>query len=491
MHSARPQLCATVTGRTTEELRARRNAARGADLVELRLDSVPQPDVAGALRDRPTPVIVTCRPAWEGGAFRGSEQERRLLLERALQLGADYVDVEWQAGFHDLVRRDSTRVVLSMHDFAGVPSDLADRYRAMRGTGAAVVKVAVTATRLMDMLPLMNLDSASGGARRVTVAMGAAGVASRILAARFGSCWTYAGEDAAPGQIDLDRMLGEYRFHRLSAACEVYGVVGRPIGHSLSPAMHNAGFEALGRDAVYVPLEAADADDFIAFATAVGVGGASVTAPYKQAMVARASETDEISRRVGALNTLKQQEGRWIGCNTDVAGFLEPLERRLVLGGLRAAVIGAGGAARAVAVALAGRGVRVAICARDCRKAEPVARLAGGVVQELPPAPGSWDLLVNTTPVGTHPDVTATPVPGAALDGRLVYDLVYNPRQTRLLAEAAAAGCDTIGGLEMLAAQAVRQFEWWTGDRPSFELFMEAGERRLAQMAGATAGAVA
>jgi 3-dehydroquinate dehydratase/shikimate dehydrogenase len=470
-----------VTGETTEELRARRDAASRADLVELRLDYVRQPDVAGALAGRRVPVIVTCRPGWEGGTFLGSEEERRRLLEQALELGAEYVDIEWRAAFGDLVRvRGGRGILLSMHDFAGVPRDLVERYRQMRSTGAAVVKVAVAAKTLCDILPLAELRRTDPSGRCALIAMGMAGMASRVLAAKLGCCWTYAGDAVAPGQVGLDRMLDEFGFRGITPATDIYGVVGKPIGHSLSPAMHNVGFAAAGLNAAYLPLEAADVDDFVGFSTALGLRGASVTAPYKQTLLGRVDEIDELSRQIGAINTVRIGNGRWLGRNTDVAGFLEPLECRLPIAGLRAAIVGAGGAARAAAVALASRGARVTVCARDPRQAAAVARLTGARARGLPPQRGSWDILVNTTPVGIYPDVEATPLAGVTLDGRLVYDLVYNPPATRLLRDARAAGCETIGGLEMLVAQAVRQFEWWTGERPSPELFADAARRRLA-----------
>ncbi len=483
MQRMQAKLCATVTGRTTDELRARRDSVVGADLVELRLDHVRDPDVDGALAGRRQPVVVTCRPVWEGGRFQGSEEERRRLLERALDSGAEYVDIEWRAGFDDLLSaRRGRNIVLSAHDFDGVPGDLADRHHAMSASGAEVVKMAVRAGSLCDMLPLLDLPEPDDGQSRVLVAMGPAGVASRLLPDRFGSCWTYAGDGVAPGQIGLPRMLEEFRVHQVTAGTEVYGLLGAPVGHSLSPAMHNAGFAAVERDAVYVPLEATDVEDFWTLAARLGVRGASVTAPFKEKVIAGLASRDPLVEQVGAANTLLAFDGGWRGLNTDVPGFLQPLEGRIALDGCRAVVLGAGGVARGVAVALAGCGARVSVCARNARQAAEVARIAGAQAAGLPPQPGSWDLLVNTTPVGTYPDVDASPLPGAPFDGRLVYDLVYNPRETRLLAEATAAGCETIGGLSMLVAQACRQFEWWTGSAAPVDVFQRAAERRLAAM---------
>ena len=478
------QLCATVTAETTAELRARRDEACDADLVELRLDTVRDLDLEGALADRTRPVLVTCRPVWEGGQFTGSEDERHAILRRALELGADWVDLEWRGGFEALIaERRGRNIVLSMHDFEGTPGDLEDRYRFMRGTGAEVVKLAVLSRSAGDVVRLLRLGRARRGERLVFVGMGPAGIPTRLLPAHFGSCWTYAGEAVAPGQVCLSEMVHRYRFKRTSASTVVYGVAGTPIGHSLSPPMHNAGFEAAGLDAVYVPFEAVDADDLMVLADALGVAGLSVTAPFKESILDHVRHVDALGQQVGAVNTVRADHEGWVGLNTDVPGFLAPLDARGDPRGVRSTVLGAGGAARAVAVALASRGAKVTVCARRPERAAVVARLVGGTVGTLPPRPGSWDLLVNTTPIGTAPGITQTPVPAASLwGGKTVYDLVYNPGRTRLLREATTAGCETIGGLDMLVAQAVRQFAWWSGTRPSAELFRTAAVTALGEL---------
>ena len=484
------RICVTVSAATTEELRRRRNEAfaQGADLVEVRLDSVRDPDVAAILAHRPGHVIVTCRPRWEGGAFLGSEDERRRFLREALTLGAEYVDVEWNAGFDEIQRaRNGRGIIVSLHDFDGVPADLADRVRAMRGVGSEIVKVATTATRLGDVIPLLALAADSEDTPLLAIAMGTPGLVTRVCAARFGSPWTYAGDGVAPGQVPIDRLLRDFRFRTIGTDTDLYGIVGRPIGHSLSPVMHNAAFDTIGRNAVYLPFEAADADDFLSFADALRVHGTSVTAPFKRALFERATNVDDLSRRVGALNTLQRDPTGWRGTNTDVPGFLAPLAGYDRLRDSRVAVLGAGGAARAVVVALASSTQKITVCARDVQAAARVAALVGVQAAPIPPPPGSWDLLVNTTPVGTAPHVDETLVPARDLDGSLVYDLVYNPRETRLLREAAAMGCQTIGGLEMLIAQAQQQFSQWTQHEVAADVFRAAAERRLSEEAGVSA----
>lgn len=509
-------VCETVQA---EGAAALREAARttAADLVEYRLDGLADPDPRAVLAGRPRPAIVTCRPVWEGGRFTGSEEARERLLTGAAEAGAEFVDVEWRAPWRArFARRWADRMVLSIHDFAGIPTDLPDLVGAMAATGAAVVKVAVLVTRLADLLPLLALRrTLPPGQRLVVIGMGPAGWPSRILAARFGSCWTYGGEGAAPGQLAARRLLEEFRVRRLTEATAVYGLVGRPIGHSLSPAMHNAAFAAAQLDAVYVPFEAADFADFLAVVDALGVRGVSVTAPFKGEACAAAGRpaegpfADAIGRAasglaaaaggapllslaaapfrdeagndsgrarpapadlsaggLAAVNTLRREDdGGWAGLNTDIEGFLAPLSA-VPLEGRRASILGAGGATAAVAMALARRGARVTVHAR---RPEAARRLAAAGVRpgEWPPAAGSWDLLVNATPAGTWPDVDVLPIPAEALAGdltsTLVYDLVYNPRETALLRAARARGAATICGLDMLVAQAAGQWTWWTG----------------------------
>jgi 3-dehydroquinate dehydratase/shikimate dehydrogenase len=474
------KLCVTVTADTTAELRTRRDQLTDADLIELRLDTVRDPSAAAALAGRRKPVIVTCRPKAQGGHFQGSEEERRAILSEALALGAEFVDLEWQGGCADLMdRTGGRRVVLSHHDFSGMPADLPNLAQAMLASGAEVVKIAVTAARLSDCVTLRAL----GRKTRVPmalVAMGDAGIPSRVLASWMGSCWTYAGDGVAPGQISADRMHDEFGFRRIGARTEVYGVLGKPVTHSVSPAMHNAAFRATHRDAVYLPLAAADFEDFTSFADAVGLRGASVTAPFKVNAFERADECDPVSRRIQSVNTLRRDGLRWLGCNTDVSGFLAPLESSMHLRGARAVVLGAGGAARSVSVALAAAGMRVTIAARREDQAKAVAALTDSAIAAWPPDPAAWDLLVNATPVGTAPRNGESPLPGYLFHGdKIVYDLVYNPPRTKLLSDAANAGCRTIGGLDMLVAQAQAQFEWWTGQRPAARVMRDAALARL------------
>ena len=466
----------TVTGADTEAMRAARTAAEPhADLVELRLDSMAQPDPEGTLAGRQKPVIVTCRPRREGGMFEGPEDERLRILCRAQKLGAEFIDVEWDAPLERyLHRRGGKGVIVSRHIFDRTPADAAALLDDLLARGAEVGKLAVMTETLADLRTLLH--AVRPDASSVLIGMGACGVATRVLGCRFGSRWTYAGPSIAPGQLPVSRLLQEFHFRRIEANAAVYGVIGRPVSHSLSPAMHNAGFAARGMNAVYVPLETADLDGLRTLAADLNLKGLSVTIPFKTDVLPLLDEVDETAAAAGAVNTIAIKDGRWIGTNTDADGFLEPLRARVPeLRGRRAVILGAGGAARGVGLALRQQGATVAIAARRGDAARQVAAAIGCDVAEWPPAQRSWDLLVNATPAGSR----AQPgMPCDVLldggDGQVVYDLVYDPAPTALMRAAEASGLTVLGGLDMLVAQAERQFEIWTGGRPPRGLFAQA-----------------
>jgi 3-dehydroquinate dehydratase/shikimate dehydrogenase len=460
----------TVTGSTMAEILRARDGAAG-DMIEIRADYVRDLDVAGLLTGRKLPVIFTCRAAWEGGHFAGSEGERLAILGEAIRLGAEYVDLEWKADRRSLPRGTPGQIVLSHHDFTETPGDLADRVRAMLAESPDVLKISTMAKSLADTQRLREAGTLD--VPHVAIAMGAFGTISRVCPRLFGSLWTYSGT-AAPGQTTPSDLIDGYRVGAQSATTDLFAIAGAPLGHSASPAMHNRAFAALGIDAVYVPLESADADEWLRAADVFGVQGASVTAPLKTEMHRRVRLDDDLARVTGSVNTLKRSNGGWVGRNFDVPGFLAPFRTRAMsLRGARAVVVGAGGSARTAVHALKAEGAHVEIAARRHDRAEALAAEQGVGVSAWPPGPG-WDLLVNTTPVGTWPAANESPLDPADVRGRAVYDLVYNPSETTLLRIARDAGAATISGLEMLVGQACHQFEWWTGRQAPRDVMMQA-----------------
>jgi 3-dehydroquinate dehydratase / shikimate dehydrogenase len=471
------QIVEVVTGPSMAQLVADRDRATG-DVVELRLDLVDAPDVQGALEGRKKPVIVTCRAAWEGGGFAGSEEDRIDLLAEAVAYGAEFVDIEARADRRRLPTLGDTRLIVSFHDFSGFPDDLDSRVASMRSSPHDIVKVAVTASRLRDCVRLRDLMASD--LPHIAIAMGGAGQLTRLFPTAFGSLFTYGGK-TAPGQVSAADLRDVFRVPAQTNATKLYGVAGFPLKHSASPAMHNPALASCGIDGVYVPFETADAADLLAVADAFGVQGLSVTAPLKTDTYARVSSADPVAREIGAINTLRPVADGWEGRNFDVAGFLSPFDQASRdLSFQRAVVLGAGGAARTAVWALRSRGAKVSVSARNAAKARVLANEFGTDLGPWPPEPG-WNLLVNTTPVGTWPASSDMPIDATAVRGDCVYDLIYNPTETALLHAARASGAETIGGLEMLVGQACLQFEWWTGQPAPRAIMFRAAEAFVAR----------
>jgi 3-dehydroquinate dehydratase/shikimate dehydrogenase len=356
----------------------------------------------------------------------------------------------------------------------------------MAASGASLLKIATRANRLSDNLVIAEVLRHAARRRQdvCALAMGRVGIPSRVLGPLWGSWMTFAslpgGEPTADGQLPADQLVDLYRVRRIGPDTQIYGVLGRPLAHSLSPRLHNSVFAAQNRDAVYLPLEASDIEDFLRFYEAVPLQGASVTIPFKEEVHARSASLSVDADRTGAVNTVLRRDGFWHGENTDIEGFLRPLRRRAHVGKLRAVVLGAGGAARAVVYALTSNGASVCVVARNPAKGQHLAREFAAEHAPWGQLKGlSWNLLVNATPVGMHPDVEASPVPAEWLTGEWVYDLVYNPRETRLLQDAARRGCRVIGGCEMFLAQAVKQQALWFGAQPPEDVMQAALDEGL------------
>jgi 3-dehydroquinate dehydratase/shikimate dehydrogenase len=456
---------------TDGALAALHRVAGRADLAEIRLDAMQAFDLDRLLDHPPCPVIITFRPVREGGLYEGPEDERIAMLRRAAELGAQYVDVE-----HDALDRlgdlPPERVIASYHHFGETPVDVASIHRRLVESGAGTVKVAVTAGHILDTVPVLRLLR-DATVPTIALSMGERGVLTRILAPKFGTPLTYAADDggpeAAPGQITLALMRDLYRVDRIGPATEVYGVMADPVGHSLSPRIHNAAFSEIDYDAVYLPLWVeGDPAEFVRAMREFDVGGYSVTIPHKQAVMAAADEIEPVARRIGAVNTLQRRaDGSLLATNTDWTAGLAAIEAVVGEGwlrGKRALQLGAGGVGRAMAFGLAERGARVTLADVDADRAEA---LAGELGAETCPADAvvdvACDLLLNCTPVGMHPQTDASPVPRDVLhEDLVVYDAVYNPAETGLLREAREAGCRTVSGLDHFVRQAVEQFELWT-----------------------------
>jgi len=495
----RTKLCVSLAEETCAGvLQAMHSLPRGVELVEVRFDHLrggagpSLEDVRAVCTGKDRPIIATNRPPREGGLYRGTELGRLAVLRQAAEHGADYVDIELDS-VAALGSVGRARRIVSYHNFQETPAELEAIHRRCAQTGADVVKIAVRARDIVDTLPVLDLlERYAAEVPTIALSMGEEGIPTRVLAAKYGAFLTYAslaqGRESADGQVPHTEMEQMYRFHRIGPGTRVYGVAANPVAHSMSPTVHNAAFAEAGLDAVYLPFRVQEPAPFLDGYQARDLGGLSVTIPHKEAMVPLMDEVDELTRRIGALNTVLIRQGRRFGSNTDVPAAMASLEAAAARAALRTLaqstvlLVGAGGAARAIAYGLCGRVKRLVIANRTVGRAQRLAAETGaeacGLEEMVRLKP---EIIINTTSVGMFPGVDETPVPASMLRrGMVVFDAVYNPPRTRLLREAERAGCVTASGLDWFVGQAAAQFKTWTGLEPPVERMREALEARLA-----------
>jgi 3-dehydroquinate dehydratase/shikimate dehydrogenase len=471
-------VCGVIAAGNAREMKAQvRLGLQRTSTLELRLDYLSDVRELGAFlawlgRERPRAVLIaTCRSRPGGGLFRGTRQVQIEILQAAVKAGCGWCDVEIETAKHISSRELRrallpARVMISHHDFRKTPRNLGAIISKLSRAGGHAVKIAAHTDSISDSARICKL--ARGRRNVVAIPMGEMGMAGRILSVRAGSALAYAsvGEATAPGQLSLEAMQGMYRAGRITKRTRVYGVIGDPIGHSLSPLLHNTAFHARKINAVFVPFLVHDLRDFLPGIESFGVAGFAVTIPHKEKILRYLDDCDPLAARIGAVNTVViRGPGRLYGYNTDYVGVLRSLESRMHLAGSRVLLVGAGGAARAAAFALVQAGSIVCVCARSPERARSLARAAGaqvvardGLTREY------FDAIVNCTPIGMQPQA-GSPLTMAELNCRVVMDMVYRPRETELLRIARKKGIDTISGVEMFLAQGVAQYEIWTGER--------------------------
>ncbi len=490
-------ICVSI-GRTRHKmmiLEHQHLAQRGAELVELRLDYLTHlPDLGRLLKDRPTPVIVTIRRAEDKGRWRDAEEQRQRLLRQAIVQGVEYVDLELDVATQ--VRRyGNTKRIISYHNFNETPDDLADIHARMTKLDPDIIKLATMANSPSDMVRMLQLVKHSS-VPTAGFCMGEFGLASRVLCGKYGSPLTYAtfnkDRELAPGQLSFEEMKHLYRYDQINAETQVFGVLGDPLAQSLSPLIHNAAYQHLGLNAVYVPFRVpkdtlkATLRDF----DWLDVRGYSVTIPHKEEVLGTAPRLDESVQSIGAANTLwRDAGGEWHATNTDYLAALQTMslglgeeaDNHFVLGGRKVLMLGAGGVAKAIGAGAVKNGSAVMIASRSHTRAKELAEKLGcqHVLWENRGAQFA-DVLINCTPVGMHPNVEDTPFADNWMrDGMLVFDTIYNPENTLLIKQAKQRECRTVTGLEMFVRQAAAQFVLLTGQEAPIDHLREVLRRHL------------
>ena len=497
------KICISICAQTADDLLSKIGRAQPlADVVEVRFDCLAPSEIRLAIaRISSQPelsnyLLATFRPIKQGGGRDLSFKERKQFWTRDINKafwGGDFeedvIDLSVPANWRNRIG--------SVHEDDIRPLDVEAVYERLKTTGASVLKIALSAEDATDSIRVWALLEKATKEKMplIPIAMGEAGKWTRILGLAHGAFMTYAsletGSETASGQISAEDMANTFRVKEINEKTEVYGIIAGDTSYSVSPWMHNAAFKEAGMNRVFVPLQTNDLDEFMRLMVdddtrevELNFRGFSVTNPHKRSILEHLHKIDEAAKNIGAVNTVKIEDGELSGYNTDAPGFIAPLKK--VLGdvkGARVAIAGAGGAARACAYALKQEGADVTIFARRHRRAERLAEEFGVSVGNSNNSfrPGTVDILVNATPLGTKGGETeATIATASQMNGiKLVYDLVYNPIQTRLIREARIAGVAALGGLDMVLAQGRKQFEIWTGETAPTNVMAAAIKRKL------------
>lgn len=482
----------------TEKLlaHARREIQEGERFLEFRLDYLPDPyQGVAAIREflsecPEATVLATCRRHQNHGRFNGSIEEQIHVLEAAGQAGARAVDLEIESAENVTAKLDALRstsfFIVSYHNFESTPA-MDAVLRRMLKVDADAYKLVTTARKPSDMYRVLSICRAQPKTKLIVLAMGEIGFPSRILSTAFGSLYTYAAplsaEGTAAGQVCARQLRNLYRVEKFSRAGKIYGVIADPVRHSLSPALHNRAFQARRLDAVYLPflVHPPHLKDFMVLAEKLPLAGFSVTIPHKQRILRYLDTIDPLARRIGAVNTVWRKAGKWRGTNTDVAGVINPLSKRLKIGKSSVLIVGNGGAARGAAFSLVDGGAKVSIVGRNPDRVRALARLTGAeplLVEQL--ASRHFDAVVHATPLGLYPNTEGCFFDGP-IPGDLVFDMVYNPVETALIRRAREQGAEVITGHEMFIEQAAHQFEIWTGETAPRSVMEKAVLEALAQ----------
>ncbi len=455
-------------------------AEQGAKMVELRLDYVAsRVNIRRLLADRDKhdcQVIITCRRKEDGGKWSGTEEARILLLREAIAEGVDYIDLEEDIAAQ-IPRFGKTKRIISYHNFRKTPEDLREIHDRMAQLDPDIIKLATMANDPHDNLRMLETMQQSE-IPTVGMCMGDIGTPSRILSAKFGSPYSYATfhheRTLAPGQLSYKHMAEIYRYDKIGPDTAVYGVIADPVGHSLSPHVHNPCYEALQIDAVYCPFRVPSdsLDQFMQDAPRLGIRGLSVTIPHKEAIARHLTKVDPAVKSIAAVNTVVFEGSEVIGYNTDYNAAMYCLENALgtvaaepsPVKNKRVLVLGAGGVARPIVYGLRSRGALVTIASRTKQRSEKLAKSFDGKAIDWESRQRALcDVVVNCTPVGMHPNVDETPIGKTSLKpSMLVFDTVYNPESTLLIKDARARNCQAATGVDMFEKQAELQFKLFT-----------------------------
>jgi len=508
------KICIPISACTIEEaLEDLKKAGEKDELVELRIDFIKDIDegkVERLLKNKTEEVIVTCRPKSENGRFEGSEEERILLLKKAVELGAEYVDIEFKTNNNfitELIKNKKTKeiedfrgfekqkffkqskIIISYHNFDETPpiKELENIYNEIKRLNPDLVKIVTFANSLNDNFNIFKL--LEGKNDLIGFCMRLKGQISRVLAPKFNSRITFASleenKESANGQLTIEEMKNEYNFDLINEDTKLLGVIGEFAENSKSRHMHNKMFKEQKVNFIYhsLKLEKNELEEFMNNFRKFDFAGAAVTVPHKEEIMKHLDDVDDTAKAIGAVNTIVNNNGRLTGYNTDYFGAVEALKEKTQLNGKKVLVIGAGGAARAVVYGLRKENAEITIINRTAEKAQKLAEefnVKADKLENIKKLIEDKEIVINTTSVGMKPDLGGSIIPEDCLiNGKIIMDIVYTPIRTKLIESAEKANCSTITGERMLVHQAMKQYELWTKEKVDFKIMENAIKKAI------------
>ena len=471
-------LAAVIAAKSLNEAINDIKKTKDADLIELRIDYLKEmklEKLKKLIENCKKPLIITNRKKSEGGFFNGGEEERIQILKKTIDFGAPYIDIEYSSNKNliksILKNNNKTKIILSYHDFKKTPNNLTNVYNNIKKLNPDLIKIVTQSNSVTDNIKIFDLIKQSNNEKKKIIAfcMGSYGQFSRILSMILGSTITYGSvnenKKSADGQLTINELANYYRIKKLNKNTKIAGLIGNPVEHSWSHVIHNAAFDKLKINVVYLKFKVDKLEEFIEYFRRLNILGFSVTIPHKVEVIKYLDKINEKAKIIGAVNTIVVRDNKLIGYNTDCDGAIQALKQKTSLKNKNVVLLGAGGSTRALAYGLKEEGANITILNRTIDKAKVLAKYFNcnyGSLNDL----RNFDhgVLINTTSVGMYPKINNSIVPMNLIKkNSIVFDIVFNPFKTKLLQDAERKDCTIIPGFEMLIHGAILQFKLWIG----------------------------
>lgn len=458
-----------VASNINEAIKDMKKASKISGIIELRLDfikDINKKNLEKLLFKTTKKVIVTDR------------KNRINLIDEAINQKADFLDLDISIGektIKEIInKKNKTKIIVSFHNFQKTnKKEVIKKYNQIKKLNPDIIKIVTFANSIDDNIIIFDLikKAKKESKKIIALCMGEKGEISRILSVIFGAELTFSslkeGKESAPGQITAETLKNIYRINKLNNP-KIFGLVGNPVKHSKGIIIHNKAFKKLKLNNIYLNFLVDDLKSFIKNYKKI-ISGLSITIPFKREIIKYLDKVDPIAKKIGAVNTVINKNGKLIGYNTDVTGAIKAIESRTKIKNKKVLMLGAGGVARAIGYGITQKKGRLTILNRTLNKAKKLARelrCNSGSLAQLK-TQKDIDIIINATSIGMFPKIIKIPIRKQILKKivnkkAVVFDSVYNPKKTKLLKEAKKLGCNIVGGYDMFINQAKEQFKLFT-----------------------------